>query len=109
MQEHLDQPPLEVDASLLPGGDELLVGAGDLSEDPGAGSVRDLRFHLACFIVEAVLAGAEAGAVDVAVGVQVDQTLAPLVDLPQCLQRSEERRVGKACVSTCRSRWSPYP
>src|SRR3546814_11521490 len=22
--------------------------------------------------------------------------------------RSEERRVGKACVSTCRSRWSPY-
>src|SRR3546814_7143853 len=23
--------------------------------------------------------------------------------------RSEERRVGKECVSTCRSRWSPYP
>src|SRR3546814_19664337 len=22
--------------------------------------------------------------------------------------RSEERRVGKACVRTCRSRWSPY-
>src|SRR3546814_19874493 len=22
--------------------------------------------------------------------------------------RSEERRVGKECVSTCRSRWSPY-
>src|SRR3546814_14684481 len=27
-----------------------------------------------------------------------------LADLP----RSEERRVGKECVSTCRSRWSPY-
>src|SRR3546814_10298938 len=27
----------------------------------------------------------------------------PLVD-----GRSEERRVGKECVSTCRSRWSPY-
>src|SRR3546814_8618312 len=27
------------------------------------------------------------------------------VDLPT---RSEERRVGKECVSTCRSRWSPY-
>src|SRR3546814_12963780 len=25
------------------------------------------------------------------------------------LGRSEERRVGKECVSTCRSRWSPYP
>src|SRR3546814_8217102 len=32
--------------------------------------------------------------------------------LPQDAQpaheRSEERRVGKECVSTCRSRWSPY-
>src|SRR3546814_15476848 len=35
---------------------------------------------------------------------------------PQCIAkpaggqagRSEERRVGKACVRTCRSRWSPY-
>src|SRR3546814_11546967 len=25
------------------------------------------------------------------------------------LARSEERRVGKECVSTCSSRWSPYP
>src|SRR3546814_17983932 len=24
-------------------------------------------------------------------------------------KRSEERRVGKECVCTCRSRWSPYP
>src|SRR3546814_19743446 len=24
------------------------------------------------------------------------------------IARSEERRVGKECVSTCRSRWSPY-
>src|SRR3546814_14337052 len=26
----------------------------------------------------------------------------------QAAARSEERRVGKECVSTCRSRWSPY-
>src|SRR3546814_14443595 len=26
----------------------------------------------------------------------------------QIAERSEERRVGKECVSTCRSRWSPY-
>src|SRR3546814_19131926 len=26
-----------------------------------------------------------------------------------CGTRSEERRVGKECVSTCRSRWSPAP
>src|SRR3546814_4701546 len=31
------------------------------------------------------------------------------VDLGQAeVERSEERRVGKECVSTCRSRWSPY-
>src|SRR6059058_6694881 len=24
------------------------------------------------------------------------------------VHRSEERRVGKECVTTCRSRWSPY-
>src|SRR3546814_18767685 len=29
-------------------------------------------------------------------------------DLGVPLLRSEERRVGKECVSTCRSRWSPY-
>src|SRR3546814_19870025 len=27
---------------------------------------------------------------------------------PPMQRRSEERRVGKECVSTCRSRWSPY-
>src|SRR3546814_14159569 len=27
---------------------------------------------------------------------------------PALSGRSEERRVGKECVSTCRSRWSPY-
>src|SRR3546814_1857265 len=36
----------------------------------------------------------------------------PTFDLMCCAgtgqRRSEERRVGKECVSTCRSRWSPY-
>src|SRR3546814_9764810 len=36
----------------------------------------------------------------------VAQQLRQLVG--ELLQRSEERRVGKECVSTCRSRWSPY-
>src|SRR3546814_21114359 len=35
-----------------------------------------------------------------------DEPKAPLFER---LQRSEERRVGNECVSTCRSRWSPYP
>src|SRR3546814_17870725 len=32
----------------------------------------------------------------------------PFAGNPILTQRSEERRVGKECVSTCRSRWSPY-
>src|SRR3546814_1222369 len=31
-----------------------------------------------------------------------------LIGMAQSATRSEERRVGKECVSTCRSRWSPY-
>src|SRR3546814_15279743 len=40
------------------------------------------------------------------------EELQPLVrqfnQVLQRVERSEERRVGKECVSTCRSRWSPY-
>src|SRR3546814_11820247 len=31
-----------------------------------------------------------------------------LIALKNACHRSEERRVGTECVSTCRSRWSPY-
>src|SRR3546814_20817718 len=31
-----------------------------------------------------------------------------MTNIPKWNFRSEERRVGKECVSTCRSRWSPY-
>ena len=35
-------------------------------------------------------------------------TTAKVVETAVSKIRSEERRVGKECVSTCRSRWSPY-
>src|SRR3546814_4130019 len=38
-------------------------------------------------------------------GNSLEQAMGPLRFLAF---RSEERRVGKECVSTCRSRWSPY-
>src|SRR3546814_13262157 len=41
------------------------------------------------------------------VAVELVQALARAHDLLG-VDRSEERRVGKECVSTCRSRWSPY-
>src|SRR3546814_12049889 len=37
---------------------------------------------------------------------QLDRS--PVSRTVRVLDRSEERRVGKECVSTCRSRWSPY-
>src|SRR3546814_14321062 len=41
-----------------------------------------------------------------------DEAAAFIATVPQgrvgSCERSEERRVGKECVSTCRSRWSPY-
>src|SRR3546814_19295052 len=35
---------------------------------------------------------------------QLDASFAPVLRVA----RSEERRAGQECVSTCRSRWSPY-
>src|SRR3546814_13890124 len=43
--------------------------------------------------------------VEQAVGVAVVESVKAASDV----YRPEERRVGKECVSTCRSRWSPYP
>src|SRR3546814_15266542 len=42
-------------------------------------------------------------------GERLLEAVAPLIDdLGRIFDRSEVRRVGKECVSTCRSRWSPY-
>src|SRR3546814_9882496 len=38
----------------------------------------------------------------------LDATLRGRLPVSRGPSRSEERRVGKECVSTCRSRWSPY-
>src|SRR3546814_11270400 len=38
-------------------------------------------------------------------GMAIDEVVAKVLAV---VQRSEERRVGKEGVSTCRSRWSPY-
>src|SRR3546814_2686789 len=46
--------------------------------------------------------------VDQLVAFLLGQRLHRLADMHLARLRSEERRVGKECVSTCRSRWSPY-
>src|SRR3546814_6957781 len=42
------------------------------------------------------------------VGVAAEVVPVDLLGLQQLVHRAEERRVGKECVSTCSSRWSPY-
>src|SRR3546814_13970854 len=41
-------------------------------------------------------------------GIKVFPVAGGIAKLEFYNNRSEERRVGKECVSTCRSRWSPY-
>src|SRR3546814_1866609 len=57
-------------------------------------SAIELRPHRAVYSLRLTSAEVGSGVVD-ASGAMV-------------FERSEERRVGKECVSTCRSRWSPY-
>src|SRR3546814_2774207 len=75
------------------------------------GNRRSLKLDLVLLeeVVERRPAGVEhaGGLGDVAVG--DGQRLTQRLALGQEARlRSEERRVGKECVSTCRSRWSPY-
>src|SRR3546814_18948032 len=71
-----------------------------------------VELHLLA-LAQAVDAGAlQGGGVDEDVLIAVfrlDEAVAPLVvvELYGARDRSEERRVGKECVSTCRARWAP--
>src|SRR3546814_6928897 len=55
------------------------------------------RLHL---FAAAIFGGVGHRMAAIAIGLELEQN--------RPLARSEERRVGKECVSTCRSRWSPY-
>src|SRR3546814_14681250 len=48
------------------------------------------------------------GGLDVNVPLEAQDRHARALEAPGAECRSEERRVGKECVSKCRSRWSPY-
>src|SRR3546814_4297591 len=58
-------------------------------------------------LVQELLVYARAERGDDAVDKNIDIKI-PDLDIAMIRGRSEERRVGKECVSTCRSRWSPY-
>src|SRR3546814_17782297 len=66
-------------------GAEQLLGKGDMLYKPNTGAI--VRVH-GPFVS--------------------DEEVEAVADFWRAQGRSEERRVGKECVSTCRSRWSPY-
>src|SRR3546814_7867040 len=76
------------------------------------------RRHTRCALVTGVqtcalpICGAMGGGVSVqpstALALLVFSVLLGVTSAQAADSRSEERRVGKECVSTCRSRWSPY-
>src|SRR3546814_4739392 len=74
------------------------VCSSDLAGEVRARHEPELGFRIGGKII--------ARAVDVGDRVAAGALLAELD--PDDVRRSEERRVGKECVSTCRSRWSPY-
>src|SRR3546814_13765261 len=86
-------------------GQFLLVVRGDHDDRPMAGTDGFAGFvHRELHAVE--LAQQIVGKLDVGLVDLIDQQYRALLadeGLPQ--GRSEERRVGKECVSTCRSRW----
>src|SRR3546814_12640607 len=76
----------------------------------GALGRRLFRMHLTGFIVQFLNGLAEASSLFlVAAGLSLIFGVSRIVNFAHgSLYRSAERRVGKECVSTCRSRWSPY-
>src|SRR3546814_14495672 len=79
-----------------------------LNLDAAVLHLRSLHGHH--WVSLAVAATNDLARFDAAVHEELDDCVGTLLGqhLVVSVSRSEERRVGKECVSTCRSRWSPY-
>src|SRR3546814_13744579 len=79
---------------------QCLLGGADVLAVMPTGSGKSL-----CYQLPAILQGGLTVVVSPLIALMRDQ-VRQLQGLG--VNRSEARRVGKECVSTCRSRWSPY-
>src|SRR3546814_2571823 len=77
----------------------------DWSSDVCSSDLAKTAFGLADWAADRCVGEYGIGACSVSAGLP---RLSPAEARAAGAQRSEERRVGKECVSTCRSRWSPY-
>src|SRR3546814_14252498 len=79
------------------------------SNDQGAANPAPLPANTVHFSDVALLATTQSiNAIPLTPSPMVGKSRAWLEGVTPSILRSEERRVGKECVSTCRSRWSPY-
>src|SRR3546814_14681784 len=85
--------------------DLLCNGVGTISTGESVPDLRD-KFILGAGASAAVRAVGGTSTHTHALSVAITPTALTIDQIPA--HRSEERRVGKECVSTCRSRWSPY-
>src|SRR3546814_12042919 len=74
-------------------------------QDKAIRSVQSARVHIQVALVATILHMGKHG--DWTVASRLVDGLGNTVNGKAIVQRSEERRVGQECVSTCRSRWSP--
>src|SRR3546814_11604621 len=87
-------------------GDSGRVGFALASAEGAYGYMADIEAAQRAF-QRAVKIGEAAGS-EVPAGQLLKARSSLALTLMRPGRRSEERRVGKECVSTCRSRWSPY-
>src|SRR3546814_16574848 len=91
----------DVCSSDLPGdkiGVVIAMESGDVE------IARDLAMHIAAMsprFLDAKAVSADA--------IDSERKIIEAIVAQEQIDRSEERRVGKECVGTCRSRWSTYP
>src|SRR3546814_4604051 len=95
-------------------GDEMMSGIlADEILEPGEGQIRALITHgsnLANIMPDQKKIVRALRSLDLLVNIEpyMNETSKLSHYILPTKMRSEERRVGKECVSTCRSRWSPY-
>src|SRR3546814_17140080 len=99
-----------------PGAGGVVVGGGGVQRDAGAGgdliTEHEAGQELGAVAARGLVAEGEQcwppGDAGVPLGQAVPVVGVERVAAPGAAQRSDERRVGKECVRTCRSRGSPY-
>src|SRR3546814_13926180 len=97
----LSRVDLQIRMEIL-GADLEFVGRPEVDPERGAPTPAILVAVGDITIFGGIIVGGDGRGVAASVG------KGPVAAIVAAQHRSEERRVGKECVSTCRSRWSPY-